>query len=75
MLTPSDKRSDFPELRLLTSTGVGAVDEPGNSEAREPKGDEIIFRTPEEAYELWGDNVYRMRGMSYIWNDGNCRLL
>lgn len=57
---------------MLTSTGIPAVNEPGNEEAREPKGDEIIFRTPREAHEMWGENVYRMRGMTWILNDGQC---
>lgn len=68
----SDKRDDWPELRLMTSTGLPSLDEPGNIEAREPIGNEIIFMTPAEAHELWGNNVERMRGMTWLWNDGQC---
>ncbi len=69
---PRPDRADWPELRKLTSTGVGANSDPGNAEAREPTGGEIIFIQADEAHRLWGDNVYRMRGMTWLWNDGNC---
>ena len=36
-----DQRSDWPELRMMTSTGLPASDAPGNFEAREPKGREV----------------------------------
>ncbi|WOO79298.1 uncharacterized protein LOC62_02G002829 [Vanrija pseudolonga] len=70
MVVVTDKRDDWPELRLMTSTGLPSLDEPGNIEAREPIGNEIIFMTPAEAHELWGNNVERMRGMTWLWNDG-----
>ncbi|BEI81413.1 hypothetical protein CcaverHIS002_0205730 [Cutaneotrichosporon cavernicola] len=69
VVTPN--RGDWPELRMLTSTGVGANSDPGNAQAREPTGGEIIFIQADEAYRIWGDNVYRMRGMTWLWNDGN----
>jgi hypothetical protein len=36
-----DEEADWPELRLMTSTGVPASSAPGNEQAREPKGDEV----------------------------------
>jgi len=36
-----DEKADWPELRLMTSTGVPASSAPGNEQAREPKGDEV----------------------------------
>lgn len=38
-----DSRADWPELRLMTSTGLPANNTPGNGEAREPRGDEVCF--------------------------------
>ncbi|WRT70692.1 uncharacterized protein IL334_007690 [Kwoniella shivajii] len=65
-----DDGSAWPELRMMTSTGLPANSEPGNSEAREPKGDEIIFISPFEAMKLWGPRVWKMDGMSFLFNDG-----
>lgn len=36
-------RNDWPELRMMTSTGLPANNEPGNGEAREPKGHEVGY--------------------------------
>lgn len=58
---------------MLTSTGVPALNEPGNEEAREPKGDELLFVSPKEAAGKWGDNVYEMSGMTWLFNDGQCK--
>ncbi|WVQ85943.1 hypothetical protein IAT38_008111 [Cryptococcus sp. DSM 104549] len=66
----TDDKEDWPELRLMTSTGLPANNEPGNSEAREPNGDEIIYITPTEAAKLWGPRVYRMDGTTFLFNDG-----
>jgi hypothetical protein len=35
-----DQRSDWPDLLHMTSTGLPANNEPGNAEARRPKGHE-----------------------------------
>jgi hypothetical protein len=47
-LTSRDDKSDWPELRLMTSTGLPAMNVPGNEQAREPKGDEV--RSGPEAF-------------------------
>ncbi|KAJ9119173.1 hypothetical protein QFC22_003665 [Naganishia vaughanmartiniae] len=54
----------WPELRLMTSTGVPASSEPGNEEAREPTGQELKFLSVKEAKELWGDRIWAMEGMT-----------
>lgn len=41
MTDDRDEKADWPELRLMTSTGVPASSAPGNEQAREPKGDEV----------------------------------
>lgn len=33
---------------------------------------QMIFITPREAANLWGSRVYKMSGMTYLWNDGQC---
>ncbi|ODN99466.1 hypothetical protein L198_03310 [Cryptococcus wingfieldii CBS 7118] len=66
----TEDKEKFPELRLMTSTGLPANNEPGNSEAREPKGDEIIYISPMDAAKLWGPRVYRMDGTTFLFNDG-----
>lgn len=58
---------------MMTSTGLPANSDPGNSEAREPKGDEIIFISAYEAVKLWGPRVYKMEGTTWLWNDGQCK--
>ncbi|WWD07339.1 hypothetical protein V865_005437 [Kwoniella europaea PYCC6329] len=66
----TDDPAQWPELRMMTSTGLPANSDPGNSEAREPKGDEIIFISPFEAMKLWGPRVWKMDGMTFLFNDG-----
>ncbi|KAL7422875.1 hypothetical protein Q5752_002172 [Cryptotrichosporon argae] len=70
----TEDRAEWPELRLMTSTGLPASSEPGNEAAREPKGDEIIFVTPHEAGLLWGSRAYEIRGTTWLFNDGQCKL-
>jgi hypothetical protein len=41
LINTSGQRSDWPELLYMTSTGLPATSEPGNGEARRPKGDEV----------------------------------
>ncbi|KAJ9116172.1 hypothetical protein QFC20_000852 [Naganishia adeliensis] len=60
----------YPELRLMTSTGLPANNEPGNEEAREPTGNELQFISVKDAKELWGDRIWAMEGMTWLFNDG-----
>lgn len=41
LMIARDQRSDWPELLYMTSTGLPATSEPGNGEARRPKGHEV----------------------------------
>jgi hypothetical protein len=68
----SDDPSDYPEMRLMTSTGLPANGDPGNEAAREPKGDELMFITPGQARKKWGDRVWEMEGVTWLFNDGQC---
>jgi hypothetical protein len=65
-------RNQWPELRLMTSTGIPASSEPGNEEAREPTGEELKFLSVKEAKEMWGDRIWAMEGMTWLFNDGQC---
>lgn len=85
-----DQRSDWPELKMMTSTGLPANDEPGNYEKRLPTGQEVCHRpvprglmlttrkikfvTPYQAVHMWGPRVYKMSGMTWLFNDGQCEV-
>lgn len=56
----------------MTSTGLPANGDPGNEEAREPKGDELKMITPAQAREKWGDRIWEMEGVTWLFNDGQC---
>jgi hypothetical protein len=71
----SDRRDDYPELRLMTSTGLPANSEPGNEQAREPTGEELKFISMNDAKELWADRIWEMDGMTWLFNDGQCECL
>ncbi|KAJ9110110.1 hypothetical protein QFC19_001781 [Naganishia cerealis] len=66
----TNDREQYPELRLMTSTGLPATSEPGNEEAREPTGKELMFISVREAKDLWGDRIWAMEGMTWLFNDG-----
>lgn len=66
----TDDASSYPEMRLMTSTGLPANGDPGNEEAREPKGDELMYITPRDAREKWGDRIWEMEGVTWLFNDG-----
>lgn len=57
----------------MTSTGLPANNEPGNEEAREPTGNELQFISVKDAKELWGDRIWAMEGMTWLFNDGQCK--
>lgn len=57
----SNNRS-FPEFRMITSTGLAALNTPENIALREPTARDMDFITPEGAKRLWGtkDGEYRV---------------
>jgi hypothetical protein len=59
----------------MTSTGLPANNEPGNEEAREPTGNELQFISVRDAKELWGDRIWAMEGMTWLFNDGQCECV
>ncbi|WVO17415.1 hypothetical protein L204_105107 [Cryptococcus depauperatus] len=66
----TENKDEYPELRMMISTGLPANNEPGNIEAREPRGNEIKYITPIEAAKFWGSRVYRLDGTTFLFNDG-----
>ncbi|KAG6849007.1 hypothetical protein H0H93_012053 [Arthromyces matolae] len=60
----------FPEIRMMTSTGLPAINVPGNMAAREPTSQDMDFITPEEAESRWGRSaVASVEGNTLLFND------
>lgn len=51
----TDQPFKFPEIRMMTSTGLEAINSPENIALREPTADNMAFLSPDEARTLWGD--------------------
>jgi hypothetical protein len=59
-------------MRLMTSTGLPANGDPGNEQSREPTGEELKYISMDDAKKLWGDRIWEMDGMTWLFNDGQC---
>lgn len=57
ILTSTPK--EFPEIRMMTSTGLEAANTPESIAAREPTRENMDFITPEDALERWGGKSER----------------
>jgi len=57
-----EERGTWPELRMMTSTGLEAVNSPENIEAREPTKDNMDFIGPYEARSKWPGGVWGVSG-------------
>ncbi|KAF8891040.1 hypothetical protein BD779DRAFT_1515909 [Infundibulicybe gibba] len=76
LLILSDNQS-FPEIRLMTSTGLPAENTPENIATREPTAYDMEFITPEAAQRLWGGSaidgeksrVWSVSGNTLLFND------
>ncbi|PSR81860.1 hypothetical protein PHLCEN_2v6232 [Hermanssonia centrifuga] len=67
--------SDFPDINLMTSTGLAAENTPENIAARMPTSQELDFITPEEARTRWGPIPSQPRSKNRVWNvQGNTLL-
>ncbi|KAI0044996.1 hypothetical protein FA95DRAFT_1589968 [Auriscalpium vulgare] len=75
IVTPDPQ--SFPDIALMTSTGLYAFNTPENIAARMPSEKDISFITPEEAHKLWGgneargeiDRVFTVEGSTILVND------
>jgi len=54
----------FPEIRLITSTGLVALADEENIKQREPSERDMAFLTPEEAVAMWGNRVWTVGGLT-----------
>lgn len=54
LLIVSPSKEDFPEVRMMTSTGLYAENNPENIALREPTKENMDFLTPEQAEQRWG---------------------
>lgn len=75
----SSSPKSFPEIRLMTSTSLPAVNTPENIAAREPTKQSMDFLSPTEARHWWGGNlargesnrVWSVEGNTVLFNDPN----
>ncbi|KIJ67844.1 hypothetical protein HYDPIDRAFT_83773 [Hydnomerulius pinastri MD-312] len=71
LILSSSPSTEFPELRMMTSTGLAAENTPDNIALREPTPWNMDFVTPEEAIQRWGKSV----GSRRVWSvEGNTLL-
>ncbi|KAJ7761546.1 hypothetical protein DFH07DRAFT_421165 [Mycena maculata] len=71
----SNTPSDYPEIRLMTSTPLEAINNPENIAAREPTRYSMAFLTPFEAQRRWGEDVRSGRKNRVLSVDGNTVLV
>lgn len=57
----TSRPSKFPDITLITSTGLPAENTPENIAARIPTAEDMAFVTPEEARDLWGGDYEKVR--------------
>ncbi|TFK44546.1 hypothetical protein BDQ12DRAFT_708463 [Crucibulum laeve] len=73
----SSNFSDFPEIRMMTSTGLPAYNTPENIALREPTKQDMDFISPEEAEAHWGghaqdgerNRIWTVEGNTMLFND------
>ncbi|KAI0674799.1 hypothetical protein C8Q78DRAFT_1075167 [Trametes maxima] len=66
MYIVTSRPSSFPDISLITSTGLPAENTPENIAARMPTSEDMAFITPEEARDLWGGDLDRLE-KNRIW--------
>lgn len=76
LLLVSPSQELFPELRMMTSTGLVALNTPENIALREPTKENMDFLTPEQAHQRWAtDDESAYRVLSIKGNSVSfCRL-
>ncbi|KAH7915202.1 hypothetical protein BJ138DRAFT_174726 [Hygrophoropsis aurantiaca] len=73
-IVSSSPASEFPHIRMMTSTGLEAENTPENIASREPTPWNMDFVTPEEATQRWGKptdspRVWTVEGNTLLFND------
>ncbi|KAI8975904.1 hypothetical protein BD414DRAFT_423543 [Trametes punicea] len=67
MYIVTSRPSSFPDISLMTSTGLAAENTPENIAARMPTSEDMAFLTPQEAQDLWGGDVDKLE-KNRIWS-------
>ncbi|PPQ94352.1 hypothetical protein CVT25_000680 [Psilocybe cyanescens] len=70
-------RQSFPEIRMMTSTGLEAENTPENIAMREPTDDDMEIISPEEAKKRWVSTTSNKKGqpLNRVWTvEGNTLL-
>jgi hypothetical protein len=67
----TENSSDFPDILLMTSTGLSAENTPENIAARKPTPYDMDFVTAAEARRRWGADVRQGRRNRVLSVDGN----
>ncbi|KAJ7288264.1 hypothetical protein C8J57DRAFT_1279634 [Mycena rebaudengoi] len=71
----TENSSDFPDILLMTSTGLSAENTPENIAARKPTPYDMDFVTAAEARRRWGADVRQGRRNRVLSVDGNTLLV
>jgi hypothetical protein len=70
-MVSSHPRSYFPNIRLITSTGLAAETTPENIASREPTAKNMDYLSPAEAKRRWGGDI-EAGGRNRVWEvEGN----
>ncbi|KDR78102.1 hypothetical protein GALMADRAFT_138246 [Galerina marginata CBS 339.88] len=80
IIADEDERKKFPEIRMITSTGLEAINSPENIALREPTDDSMRIISPEEARKRWSlttsggreqvlNRVWTVEGNTLLFND------
>ncbi|KAI0633648.1 hypothetical protein C8Q77DRAFT_1271579 [Trametes polyzona] len=75
MYIVTSRPSSFPDISLMTSTGLAAENTPENIAARMPTSEDMAFVTPQEAQDYWGgdghekNRIWTVPGNSFIINE------
>ncbi|KAI1791279.1 hypothetical protein LXA43DRAFT_434399 [Ganoderma leucocontextum] len=67
MYIVTSRPKSFPEVVMITSTGLQAEASPENIQARIPTEKDMTFLTPEEARDFWGGELEKM-GKNRLWS-------
>ncbi|KAH9476733.1 hypothetical protein JR316_0010648 [Psilocybe cubensis] len=76
IVADDNAREKFPEIRMMTSTGLEAENTPENIAMREPTDDNIQIISPEEAKDRWVSTTNaKGRVLNRVWTvEGNTLL-
>ncbi|KAG9078831.1 hypothetical protein FS749_009101 [Ceratobasidium sp. UAMH 11750] len=65
----SDDSSGWPTRRMMTDTGITALNTPENIAAREPTKYDLDWITPKEAEERWGTRIWAVPDFTLLYWD------